>query len=118
MHQDWNPVVFTKKTKHTPEEAAAAAAAGTVDHYERRKAHKLDAHTGEGVEDSSSAKQKAKQFRTFFTSYRIQHKMTQKEFATKLNLKPDVVANIENGKTTPDPSLVQRIKNRLQTLSS
>ena len=96
MHQDWNPVVFTKKTQKSPEEVAAAAAAGTIDHYERRKAHKLDAHTGEGVEDSASAKQKTKQFRIFLTSYRTQHKMTQKELATKLNLKPDVVANIEN----------------------
>lgn len=118
MHQDWNPVVFTKKTKKSPEEAAAAAAAGTVDTYERRKAHKLDEHTGEGVEDSASVKQKAKQFRTFLTSYRTQHKMTQKELAVKLNLKPDVITNIENGKTVPDPPLVQRIKNRLQSLPS
>jgi ribosome-binding protein aMBF1 (putative translation factor) len=120
QHQNWEPVVFTKLKKNT-EEIAAAAAAGTVDNYQRRKAHKLDAHTGgEDDVDTNHKKQqqqhKAKLFRTNLTSYRTQHQLTQKELAAKLNIKLDIITSIENGKMIPDPSLVQRIRNRLQTL--
>jgi len=44
---------------------------------------------------------------------RIAKKMTQKELAAMLNVKPDIINKIEGGSIFPDPKLLNKIKGAL-----
>ena len=54
-------------------------------------------------------------FRTKMINARTALKMNQQQFANHLNVQKSVVQEIESGKRTPDPSLMQRINNRINT---
>lgn len=56
------------------------------------------------------------QFRIRFTQARGKLCMNQQQFANQLNINKSVVQEIESGKRTVDPGLMQRINNRLSKL--
>ena len=56
---------------------------------------------------------KIKKFVTDLKNARSARKMTQKELATFLNIKTDIVQSIENGKLVPDSGTIQKIKRKL-----
>lgn len=63
--------------------------------------------------EHNKTEMKHARFRTKFTNARNTLKMNQQQFANHLNVSKSVVQEIESGKRKPDPSLVQRINNKL-----
>lgn len=56
------------------------------------------------------------QFRNRFTQARVKLCMNQQQFANQLNINKSIVQEIESGKRTVEPGLMQRINNRLSKL--
>jgi len=109
-NQDWNQVVFKKQIPITTK--------SSVQTYNNTKTRKLEDYTG-GEDDllceSNNLKKTFKQnnLKHVLKSYRREHNMSQKDLATKLNLKQDIITSIEGGKMKPDSVLIQRINNKL-----
>jgi len=60
--------------------------------------------------------QKVKEFASLVQSKRLSKNMNQKQFATWMNVKTDVIQSIESGKMVPDAALMQRMKTKLVRL--
>jgi putative transcription factor len=101
-HQDWNTVAL--KTHQTKRTTAATSFRSQAD---------ADAARLENDEPVKRDTNRIKHFVTDLKNARLSRKMTQKELATFLNMKPDIVQSIENGKLVPDSSIIQKIKRKL-----
>ena len=98
-HQDWDPVIFTKdqpKVKKTQNSHS-------------QKNNKLDNET-----ESFSHKKLDSNFKSTMQRARLACKISQKDLATKLNVKPQVIASYEAGKCVPDNGFIARMERVLK----
>lgn len=102
-HQDWNTVVLNNKPQQNKRTTATSF----------RSQADSDASRLENDEPVKRDPNKIKKFVTDLKNARLYRKMTQKEMATFLNIKTDIVQSIENGKTIPDAGTIQKIKRKL-----
>lgn len=103
-HQDWNVVVLNNKDNSSYKHTTTSSYRSQAD---------ADAIRLENDEPLKRDPNKIKNFIIEFKNTRLNRKMTQKEFAHFLNIKPDIVQSIENGKTIPDANTIQKIKRKL-----
>ena len=103
MHQDWTPVVFTKKTPNPVKSVGS-----------RRTQEQSDIERLENDEPVKRNTDKLKEFAEMVRNFRLAKQMTQKDLAAMVNVKPDVIQQIESGKLLPDANTVNKIKRRLR----
>jgi ribosome-binding protein aMBF1 (putative translation factor) len=58
-------------------------------------------------------KQISQTFLNDIVQARVSHKWSQKDLATQLNVKPDIIQKIESGKLVPNPQLFSNLKKKL-----
>lgn len=102
-HQDWNQVVFTKK-KTSPVKSIGS----------RRTQEQSDIERLENDEPVKRNNEKLKEFAETVRNFRLSNQMSQKDFAVMVNVKSDVIQQIESGKLLPDANIVNKIKRRLR----
>ena len=95
-HQDWQPVVFKKHTNKIQSNTLTE---------EQAKQCRLQNET-----DVPALKKSTKDDRQWIIDGRTKKGLTQKALATYMNVRVDVIQNIENGKALPDGSLKNKLK--------
>ena len=124
-HQDWKPVILRKvpqtttsaeaKKNPTPGMSVFKSDAG-----KNKQSAKPPARADIDITDPDANIKKVKvydaDFRSKMQQARQEKKISQKELATKLNVKPTVVADIESGKATWDGNMVSKIERILGSL--
>lgn len=103
--QDWNTVVLRNPKNQTNKRTTTTTSF--------RSQADADAARLENDEPVKRDTNKIKSFVTDLKNARLSRKMTQRELAAFLNMKPDIVQSIESGKTLPDSSTIQKIKRKL-----
>lgn len=98
-HQDWDPVIFTKEK---PKEKKTK-------NSHSQKNNKLENET-----ESFSHKKLDSNFKSTMQRARLACKISQKDLATKLNVKPQVITSYENGKCIPDNAFIARMERVLK----
>lgn len=102
-HQDWNQVVFTK---NIPTRVKSVGS--------QRTQEQSDMQRLENDEPVKRNTEKLKEFAEMVRYSRLAKKLTQKELATMVNVKPDVIQKIESSKLLPDANTVSKIKKGLR----
>ena len=95
-HQDWKPTVFEKKTKPVklPPLSNNTSKSTKIDNETEVFTHnKLDFS-----------------FKKALQTARLASKITQKDLATKLNVKPQVINSYESGKVIPDNAFIAKME--------
>ena len=112
--QDFHTVDIGSKTGARPQTAVSRTRDSRT-HDQAVTCRLQNSDMGDESFDEQHRKTEIKntRFRTRFTNARNTLKMNQQQFATHLNISKSVVQEIESGKRKPDPSLVQRINNKL-----
>lgn len=105
-HQDWNQVIIGKSVDSQKPRGP---------HGNRTQAQ-ADIARLENDEPVKRNMQKIKEFATMIKNARLAKSMNQKQFATAMNIKVDLVQGIESGKTIPDAALMQKMKQKLTSL--
>jgi len=101
MHQDWNQIVFTKKKPNPVKVVGKTQEQSDVERLENDEPVKRNIG-------------KLKEFAETVRNFRLSNEMSQKDLATLVNVKPDVIQHIESGKLLPDANTVDKIKRRLR----
>lgn len=102
--QDWNTVVLKNPKNQTRRTTTTTSFRSQADADAAR------------LENDEPVKRDANKIKTFVTDLknaRLSRNMTQKELATFLNVKPEIVQSIESGKTLPDSNTIQKMKRKL-----
>jgi ribosome-binding protein aMBF1 (putative translation factor) len=94
-HQDWEPVSWSKKKETTEKKANVV----------RDTSVKLDEN-----DEVMAIKYVPRETSILLTNARVSNKLTRKELANKLNLKEDVITNIENGTAIYNGNQIAKIK--------
>lgn len=100
MYQDWNEVVFQKKPKTTQSP-----------HFEKSKEQRLEEDT-DTLNHSTVGLSLGKQIQKARLANGIK---TQKELASLINTKPDIINSYECGKAIPDNAVMQKLRRVLKT---
>lgn len=103
QHQDWQFVIFKKKTAATVTEVVK-----TKIHNPIASGVKLDEN-----DEVSKIKYVPKEISNEISQARNLKNMTQKQLALGLNLKPDIINNIESGKAIYNGEQIARIRRQL-----
>jgi putative transcription factor len=130
--QDWEPVNAGQshaggrvKTPKTARELSAAKEAGLVSTEKRFGAGgNASAHSSSGATIMSARKLEEadepskilkvdKSLSKAIMQARTAKKMTQKDLATAINEKPQVVAEYESGKAIPNPQIITKLERKL-----
>ena len=106
-HQDWEPVVFRKKTAE--ESARATAGQRAVSQLPSKQVRDLMNDTG----DSMGLKYFEKQFVQSVITKRVAQKWSQADLANRCNVPVARIQNLERGKEVYDPALRQKITRTL-----
>lgn len=115
-HQDFKEVVFKRKPVNSKKVNLSSTQGmkrlETRVQYNNRSAHnqlhnmrKLDNNTGEGAK----VKHIQSTFSRALQQARLERKMTQKQLASQINEKPQVINEYESGKAVVNPHIVQKL---------
>jgi len=99
FHQDWEPVVF-RKPKPVVQVVHRDPFA-----EQRNALRKLENEEKKGAKLALDMRQK-------LTQARLAYKLTQSELAKKINMRPQIIQELENGKCIPDNE--KSVLNKLQ----
>lgn len=128
MDQDWTPVVLSKTTKQKVAGLSSAHAvavqkmAGSLTTEKKiGAAENKSAHAGSGqglkkLEDSTEEFKHDTVNQTLskaIAQARLAKKMTQKELATAINEKPQIIQEYESGKAIPNPQILNKLDRAL-----
>ena len=105
-HQDWNVqyVYLNKQTKQNKENKSKQGP-------NPNKENKMDKQIEEG---NMKIKKTAAEVGKEIQKKRNELKLSQKDLASKVNVLPKVIMEIENGKSKHNPQLIVKIKRILQ----
>jgi putative transcription factor len=124
-HQDWEPVILRKKpVTVSAAEAKKNPLPGTsVTKFDAGKNKQTSKPSARADVDITDPDAKIKPIKTYDSNFRKnmqqarqEKNLSQKDLATKLNVKPNVIAEIESGKAQWDGTLVTRIERILGSL--
>lgn len=110
-HQDWKPVTLNR-TYTSPEKLKNAQRTGETTSVNKNTLHnkstKLDSETENFniVKSGLTLGREIQQGRTA-------KKLTQKQLATMLNEKPQVIQQYENGQAIPNPQIINKLQKSL-----
>jgi len=128
MDQDWTPVVIQKTTKQKIaglSSAHAVAAQKLTGSMVTEKKHSAgenkSAHAGGGLgmkklEDSTEEFKHNtvnQSLSKAISQARLAKKLTQKELATAINEKPQIIQEYESGKAIPNPQILNKLDRAL-----
>ena len=104
-HQDWNVqyVYLNKKTKEKQQKNSSSKIPN--------KENKMDKQIEEG---NMKVKKTSSDIGKQIQKKRNELKLSQKDLASKVNVLPKVIMEIENGKAKHNPQLIVKIKRQLQ----
>lgn len=104
-HQDWNVqyVYLSKKTKEKQEKNSISKIPN--------KENKMDKQIEEG---NMKVKKTSADIGKQIQQKRNELKLSQKDLASKVNVLPKVIVEIESGKAKHNPQLIVKIKKQLQ----
>lgn len=128
-HQDWKPVVFHKKVQFAnKEDVKEAIRKGkqvdtlkkTGDHVgEAAKKRKLEADlyvsATEAAPEQKPLPKLSLEARQQMIKARTEKKLTQVQLAQQLNVRPNLIQDMENGKVVEDTSVVHKVNRVLGT---
>lgn len=129
-HQDWEPVVFHKKignTTHKETVKQALRNGGNVDtlhktgdhQSEAAKKRKLEADlyvpATEAAPDQKPLPKLSLEARQQMIKARTEKKLTQVQLAQQMNVRPNLIQDLENGKVLEDKTLLQKVNRVLGT---
>jgi ribosome-binding protein aMBF1 (putative translation factor) len=104
-HQDWNPVIVKEKINKQVNNI-----------QEKTKMSHLNSGVKiniEGGEEIVKINKVTKEISNLITSARILKKLTRKQLANNLNLREDIIVDIEIGKAIYDGNTIAKIKKYL-----
>lgn len=103
--QDWTPVILSKPSKPVTK---------TI----QKKIKVSELKSGVKINENDEVKiiKVSREISTTITQARIAKKLTRKQLANNLNLKEDVITDIETGKAIYDGNLIARIKRSLNVI--
>ena len=106
-HQDWEPVVFKKRTPRNVTEAKKRGMAKTVKkHDNSNNLYKQDKNLKK-IEEAEVAPKKIEFSVTkLIQKARFDNKISQDQLAKQLNLQSSVIKNYESGKVIPNKTLL------------
>ena len=111
--QDWEPVVFRKSAPTTDRDARSR---GLTMNGVRKSGGSRSNGAGDGQrlakldrEEVGTHKKVSKATARAIQQGRLAKKMSQKEFAQKINAKPEVVASYESGKAQPNQQVLNKM---------
>ena len=107
LEQDWIPVIW-KKNKNKKKEPQSIDP--TV--------HKLNIIDNKTIEDNLTIETLSKEDTMLLIQLRNDKKIKQEDLAIALNIKKDIIRDIENGSHPKDKSLFQKIKKYLLNYKS
>jgi len=115
--QDWAPVVIKKSLGGAKKSLGAARAAGGAVSTEARSgaARSHSAHLAK-LEDSDDVYKHqtvSSDLKKAITQARVAKKMSQKELATAINERPQVIQEYENGKAIPNAQVLNKLDRAL-----
>jgi putative transcription factor len=125
-YQDWNPVIFHKKTKKTVSDRERVRQ-GTAWQAIKRPGAGKNSNSGTGVYtkiqrdalnndgEPQRIKKIDKSISRKIQQARSQQKMSRKQLAQKANEKETVIADYENGKAIPNSRLISKLERILKT---
>jgi len=102
-HQDWEPVVFTKK--ETRDKTTASATTSSLS--------SVGVYAAASDADVKKTKYISKDTSLAVSSARCEKKMTQKELAQKCNFDVSIISEIERGTCVYNPTHVNKIQSVL-----
>jgi putative transcription factor len=128
MDQDWTPVVIQKTTKQKIAGLSSAHAvnaqkmAGVMTTEKKHSAgENKSAHSGGGA-GMKKLEESTEEFKhetvnqslsKAISQARLAKKMTQKELATAINEKPQIIQEYESGKAIPNPQILNKLDRAL-----
>lgn len=105
-HQDWKPVIVKEKNEKEIKNI-----------QEKPKTSNLSSgvkiNVNENGEEVIKINKVTKDISTLIISARLIKKLTRKQLANNLNLKEDIIVDIETGKAIYDGNLIAKIKKYL-----
>jgi len=107
-HQDWEPVVFTKKETRDKTTASATTASATTSSLSS-----VGVYAAASDADVKKTKYISKDTSLAVSSARCEKKMTQKELAQKCNFDVSIISEIERGACVYNPTHVNKIQSVL-----
>ena len=121
--QDWEPVIFRKKNsqktaadiKKNPHNQSLVVKSGHNNRQTKQPTRKIL----DGNDDEDYVRKVKKydvEFRKRMQEARKEKNLTQKQLAARLNVKPALIGEIENGKAEWDGPLVNKIERTLGSL--
>jgi ribosome-binding protein aMBF1 (putative translation factor) len=104
-HQNWD-TIYVHLDKHKSKEKNSS----TKTHKEVSKETKIE----QQIEDGKlSHKKISTDFGKQVQSYRLQHKLTQKDLSQKINQPVKIITEIENGTAKHNPQVISKLKRLL-----
>ena len=104
-HQNWD-TIYVHLDKHKSTETQSS----TKTHKEVSQETKIDNQIEEG---KLTHKKMPINFGKQVQSYRLQHKLTQKDLSQKINQPVKIIIEIENGKAKHNPQVISKLKRLL-----
>lgn len=112
--QDFNTVIIGSKAGgYPPNQQQRHQGRRTHEQSVLRRLENSDMGSDDFDDEHRKTVHKNARFRKKMMDTRTALKMNQQQFANHLNINKSVVQEIESGKRIPDPSLIQRINNRI-----
>ena len=110
-HQNLDTIYvhLDKKKQHTGKQDNHTGKQNTNKHYTNNshKERKLD----KKIEEGTMSHQKISgNFGNQLQSYRLEHKLTQKDLANKINQPVKIITDIENGSAKHNPQIINKLK--------
>jgi len=109
-HQDWKPVVINGGNSHLISKY-------NNDKKSKEKNEKKTKKPGNSLDDNKDEfknKKISKELSQLIIKHRCAMKLNQKQLASQINVKPDVLQKYENGQAIVDPKILNKIKRKLK----
>jgi putative transcription factor len=101
-HQDWDPIYFKlDKYKTDKKKETLSLKKGPSNNLDKTD---IDTFKNKKIDEKFSVK---------IRNARNSKKMSQKELAQRINVKPGVINDYESGKALPNPNTINKIKKTL-----
>ena len=109
--QDWKPVIWSKPKPKTASDAAQRGYNVTT--IQRINSNVVSKNKIDQKEIDNLPKV-TKSFGQAMQKARLARKLTQKQLAQQINVKPQIINQYESGKAIKDPQIMSKIRNALQ----
>ena len=114
-HQDWDPVVFKKRIPKTVKEAKAKGLTTQQNTNKKNVNYENTVSMRKLENEEVEIKKIEHSVSKIIQKARMEAKLSQKDLAQKLNLKPTVIQSYEAGKAIPNKMILVKMGKMLNT---